>query len=212
MNIEKIGILGYGGQAREAHGYARSTNKEVEFFAVNAEYLEEGDTKRIDIVTPDEYQRILPVVAAIGAPAVRKEMVDQWSGDRFDIIKSNDAYLDDTSTIGEGSIISPRAVITANSEIGKHVIVNVAATISHDCKIGDYVTVSPGAHIAGNVSIGEGAFIGIGATITNNIKIAPGVVVGAGSVVLKDIEQENAVVVGSPARVLRINEGWLREV
>lgn len=208
--MEKIGILGSGGQADEAESYLG--DKEVAFRAISREYIDLNNSQQIDISTPEEYQKILPVIAAVGAPELRRKMVAEWGSDNFETIIAEYAYVDKTAKIGEGSIIAPRAVITTNVEIGKHVIVNIAASISHNSKLGDYVTVSPGAHIAGNVVLGGGVFVGIGAIISNNIEIASGSVVGAGAVVLESIFEENSVVVGTPARVIRINQGWLDEV
>jgi sugar O-acyltransferase (sialic acid O-acetyltransferase NeuD family) len=207
--MEKIGILGNGGQADEAESFA---GVEVDFRAVSPEYLDSSNPNLISILSPSDYQKTESVVAAIGAPSVRKKMVEEWPGEKYAIIQSEVSYVDKTATIGEGTIIAPRAVITTNTEIGRHAIINVAATISHNSKLGDFVTVGPGAHIAGNVTIGEGAFIGIGAIINNGLYIADGVVVGAGAVVVSDIVTPNSVVVGVPAREVRINEGWLSEV
>lgn len=208
--IDKIGLIGSGGQADEAESFL--IDKAVSFRALSEEYLDPNDPSKINILSPSDYQRALPVVAAIGAPAVRKKMVEAWPGDRFDSIRAELSYIDKSAKIGEGSIIAPRAVITTNVEIGRHAIINVAASISHNCRLGDYVTVSPGAHIAGNVELGDGVFVGIGAIISNNVKIASGVVIGAGAVVLQDIDIENSVVVGSPARIIKQNEGWLSEI
>ena len=208
--MEKIGLIGNGGQADEAESFLE--NREVEFRALSEGYLDPTDPRQINILNPNEYQRIIPVVAAIGAPEVRRKMVEEWGGEKFATIQSEVSYVDKSAVIGEGSIIAPRAVITTNVEIGKHVIVNVAATISHDSKLGDFVTIGPGAHVAGNVEIGDGAFVGIGAIISNNIRIANGVVVGAGAVVVEDILKENSVVIGVPAKEIRVNEGWLSEV
>jgi len=208
--MEKIGILGAGGQADETESFLKG--KEVDFYALTKPYVDENNKKHIDIIIPEEYQRLLPVVAAIGSPTVRKDMVERWAGDKFTTIIAEYAYVDKSSVIGEGSIIAPQAVITTNVEIGKHSIINVAASISHNCKLGNYVTVSPGAHIAGNVELGDGVFVGIGAIISNNIKIANGVVVGAGAVVIRNVDIENSVVVGSPAKIIKQNEGWLSEI
>lgn len=207
--MEKIGILGSGGQADEAESF---TGYEVDFRAVSPDYLDESNPDLINILTPTEYQRTESVVAAIGAPAIRKKMVEEWSGENYAIIQSEISYVDKSVKIGPGTIIAPRAVITTNAEIGSHVIINVAATISHNSRLGDYVTIGPGAHIAGNVTIENGAFIGIGAVVNNGIHIAEGVVVGAGAVVVKDILTPNSVVVGVPAKEISVNEGWLSEV
>lgn len=210
MHEKKIGILGAGGQADEAISYLRDT--EVEFKALTDEYVDLDDEQQINVISPTDYQKTIEVVAAIGAPAVRRAMVERWPGEHYATIQAETSYVDKTTKVGVGVIISPRAVITTNVEIGNHTIINVAATVSHDCRLGDYVTVSPGAHIGGNVELGDGVFVGIGAIISNGIKVAQGSVIGAGAVVVKDILEENSVVVGTPAKVIKVNEGWLERV
>jgi sugar O-acyltransferase (sialic acid O-acetyltransferase NeuD family) len=207
----EIGIIGSGGQAREVREYLNDDDMQPAFFAVNPEYIsEEGD--KINILSPSEYERITPVVAAIGAPEVRRRLVNEWPGDNYTKIISTHAYVGESVSIGKGSIIAPRAVLTADIILGEHTIINVGVTIAHDCRLGDYVTVSPGAHIAGNVELGDGVFVGIGATISNNIKIANGCVIGAGTVVIEDVLVENSVVVGVPGKVIKINDGWQDEI
>lgn len=210
MHEKKIGILGAGGQADEAISYLKDTD--VEFKALTGEYINPGDEHEINIISPTDYQKTIEVVAAIGAPAARRAMVEKWPGEHYATIQAETSYVDESTKIGSGVIISPRAVITTNVEIGNHTIVNVAATISHNCKLGEFVTVSPGAHIAGNVELGDGVFVGIGAIISNGIKVAAGSVIGAGAVVVKDILEENSVAVGTPAKIIKINEGWLERV
>lgn len=204
----EFGILGNGGQADETASFVIGSS--VVFRAVDRVYL--NDVARVDIANPNEAQRNTPIIAAIGAPALRKEMVDKWPGTEYASVISPHAVIGENVVLSEGCIVAPGAVLTTNIEVGAHAIINVAATVGHNCKFGNYVTVSPGANIGGNVSLGEGVFIGIGATVSNDINIAPGVVVGAGAVVVKDIAQENAVVIGNPAKVLRINEGWMYEI
>ncbi len=208
--IEKIGILGAGGQADEAESYLNDVS--VDFYALNDDFRDKNNHQQINIANPDEFQRMLPVVAAIGAPALRKQMVEEWPGEAYATIRADTSYIDKTAIIGEGTIIAPRAVITTNVEMGRHCIINVAASISHDCIIGDFVTISPGAHIAGNVELGDGVFVGIGAIISNDIRIPAGCVIGAGAVVIRSVEEENSILVGSPAKVIKYNEGWLREI
>ena len=205
----EIGILGSGGQADEAESY---TSRVVGFRALNEQYVDTENPAHVNILTPNDYQKITPVIAAIGAPEIRRKMVEDWPGEEFATIREETAYVDNTAEIGDGVIIAPRAVITTNVKIGEHSIINVAATISHNTELGAYSTVGPGAHIAGNVKIGAGVFIGIGAVISNNLEIADGVVIGAGAVVVDNIIEPNAVLVGTPARIVKINEEWLREV
>lgn len=205
---EKIGLLGGGGQSAEMESYIGSDN--VQFRAVDKEYIsKQGD---IDIVNPSDYETTTPVIASVGAPGLRRELVQKWPGKNYVKFVSEDAYVGQDVEIGEGSIIAPRVVITTAVEIGRHAIINVAATLSHGDKIGDFVTISPGAHLGGDVTVGAGAFIGIGAIVSNGIEIAEGTVVGAGAVVVDNILQKNSVAVGVPAKIIKINEDWLRNV
>lgn len=206
----KIGLLGSGGQADEVESYL-ADGDEVVFRAVSKDYLDGSNPKLIDIDQPGDNQ-VLEVVAALGAPGLRKKMVESWSGQKYANVISETADVNKNAEIGDGSIIAPGAIITTNAKIGAHVIVNIGVTISHDAKIGDFVTISPGAHIAGRVTIGNGVFVGIGAVVSNDVKLADGVVIGAGAVVLDDVEQENSVAVGMPAKVIKQNDGWLSEI
>lgn len=208
--MEKVGLIGAGGQAKEVEQYLRDSGITPAFFAVDKEYV--NTKNQIDILSPDEYEELTPVIAAIGAPEVRRKMVENWRGKEYYSVISKDAYIGKSVEIGQGAIIAPRAVLTADIKLGEHVLVNVAATISHNAKLGNYVTVGPGAHIAGAVELGDGVFVGIGASISNNVKIAEGSVVGAGAVVISDILEPNSVVVGVPAKLIRVNKGWLNEV
>lgn len=209
--IQAVGLLGSGAQADEIESFL-DAQRAVSFRAVSIQFFNPENPKLINIDNPGMYTG-MPVVAAIGAPGVRKDMVATWGDEKnYITVTSAAAYVDSSSSIGEGSVIAPMAVITTNVSIGKHVIVNVGATVSHDVIIGDYVTIGPGVHIAGRVTIGDGVFIGIGASISNNLIIAAGSVIGAGAVVMHDILEKNSVAVGVPARVIRKNEDWLREI
>ncbi len=210
--MQHVGILGNGGQADEVEAFS-SESASIAFRAVDEQFLGQAESGRIvlDVLRPGSSSAI-PVVVAIGAPAIRKQMVNKWPGSDFYSLVAKGAVVSDSSVIGKGCVISSGVIITTNVAIGDHTIVNVAATISHNCTVGDYVTISPGVNIAGNVSIESGVFIGVGAIVSNGVRIASGCVVGAGAVVLDDIIAENSVVVGSPAKVIKINQGWLREI
>jgi sugar O-acyltransferase (sialic acid O-acetyltransferase NeuD family) len=203
----RVGLLGAGGQAREVASYL-PPGTEV-FWAVSAEYLNPRDPAHVDISSPGRRDRESWVVAAVGPPAVRRDMVAAWPGKRFLTILSPAAYVDRSCRVGAGSVIAPGAVLTVDVEIGEHCLVNVGATISHDVALSSFVTVGPGAHISGRVHLGGGVFVGVGASISNNVDIAPGVVIGAGATVLHDITTPNTVVVGVPARPIEVRGDWL---
>lgn len=206
--VVNFGILGSGSQANEVQSYVFGS--EVIFRAVDREYFSED--AQVNLTAPSESERSIPVVAAIGAPGVRKVLVDKWPGHEYIDVVSQHATVDPSVRFGGGCIIAPGAILTTDIVVGKHAIINLGSTVSHNCKIGDFVTISPGVHIAGDVVLGDGVFVGIGAILSNDINIASGVVIGAGAVVVDSIDEENSIYVGVPARKIGQNEGWLREI
>ena len=201
-----IGFLGGGSQAAETAEY--EPGLEILFRALPADRLRDAGTGFIDIATQDERFITTSVVAAVGLPGVRRDLVGMWGGNRFASVVSPTASISPSAQLGTGCIIAPGTVITAGAILGDHVILNVGASVSHTSTIGAYTTISPGVRIAGDCSIGAGCFIGIGAIVSHGVSIASGSVVGAGAVVLDDIESAE-VVVGNPARRLRLQEDWI---
>ncbi len=206
---EQVGILGAGGQANEAASYVDGG---AAFFALDDSYRNQDDPRQIDILKATDKELALPVVSALGAPAIRVAMVEKWAGTKYATIIAEQAYIDASSEVGEGSIVAPGAIITTNVKVGRHSIINIGATVSHDSHLGDFTTICPGAHIAGGVTLKDGVFVGIGASIKNGISVARGVVIGAGAVVVKAIETENSIVAGVPAKEIGVNDGWLKSL
>ena len=119
----------------------------------------------------------------------------------FPIIISQEAIIDESIKIGEGTIIMPGSIINIDSSIGKNCIINTGSIIEHECKIGNHCHIAPGVNISGTVNIGKLSFIGTNATIIQSIKIGKNVTIGAGSVVIKDIP-DNVIAVGNPAKII----------
>lgn len=204
---ESIGLIGNGKQADEAASFS---TKNVAFRAVSKQYID--SVARVDIENPSEEELQTPVCIAVGAPALKRDLSRLWPGVQYESILSKKAYVDNSSEIGDGSIVAPGSIITTNVKIGRHALINVAATIQHDTIVGDFSSIGPGAHIAGNVEIGNGVYVGIGANIVNDIRVADGVVIGAGATLISHATEENGVYVGVPAKLIKHNEDWLSEV
>ena len=200
----RIGILGNGGHAREVESYL--TTETVAFRAVTARYR---SGELVDISAPSAAQLELVVVAGVGAPGLRRTLVELWPGSRYHEVIAPSAYVGPGVKRGVGCVIAPGAVLTASISLGDHVLVNAGATLAHDTVIGDFATVSPGAHLGGHCTLGAGVLIGIGAILRDGITLADGVVVGAGAVVIADVLEPNSVIVGNPSRHLSTNPGWV---
>jgi sugar O-acyltransferase (sialic acid O-acetyltransferase NeuD family) len=201
-----IGLLGGGSQADETAEF--DPESDVVFRAVSADRLAQAGEGFIDIATEDPRLLGTPVVAAVGAPGLRRTLVRAWRGTEFASVVSPAASVSPTASVGAGCIVAPGAVITHGAVLGRHVIVNVGASVSHTSVIGDFTTISPGARIAGDCTVGEGSFVGIGAIVSHGVSIVAGTVLGAGAVVVDDIDVAG-VYVGVPARRVRTLDDWL---
>lgn len=207
--MSAFGLLGAAGQADEAAEYALP--RLPLFRAVSPEYLVAGRDDLIDIGTEDALALDTAVVAAVGAPAVRRELVEAWGGSRYLTVASSRSWVASTAVVADGCILAPFAAVSSNARLGAHVLVNLHASVSHDAVIGEFVTLSPGARVGGRSRLGDGVFVGIGATVMNDVAVASGIIIGAGAVVVSDLT-EPGVYIGVPAKRLRAQEGWLRAI
>ncbi|QCX53436.1 acetyltransferase [Elizabethkingia sp. JS20170427COW] len=137
----------------------------------------------------------------IGNPILRKKLYEKFKrlgGRPYSTIASNASIGHYGNTIGEGSNIMQKAIITNDISIGKCVIINQLTSIGHDVRIGDFTEVCPSVSVSGNCIIGENVFIGTNAVILPKVTIGKNVVIAAGAVV-KDNIPDNVMVAGIPA-------------
>ena len=140
-------------------------------------------------------------IAAIGDSITRQSIIEQFDFTWLTLIHPS-AYIDETASLGAGTVVMAGAIVQPGSRIGRHAIINTAASVDHDCTIEDFVHICPGAHLAGTVSVGERTLLGTGCSVIPGIHIGANVIVGAGAVVTKDLP-DGVTVVGLPAKVIK---------
>lgn len=205
MNAEII-IVGARGMGQELAGYLQSEGVRIKGF------LDSG-------FTPETWQGPYPLLGspetwmpspeerffvALGSAQWRRFYADllRGRGARFGTFISRFAYIGVNVSIGEGSIIAPMAVLTANISVGTFCIVNACATISHDSIIRDFVTITSGVRIPGRCVLESDVFLGVNATLIPDIRLADGTIVGAGAVVTRSVFTAHETVAGVPARIM----------
>lgn len=150
------------------------------------DYFKDRDFK---VIPPGEQlHKDAQCLCAIGKPEIR-ERISNREKNKFLRFISIDAHLDESSEIGEGTMLLHKSIVTVNCKIGKHCIINLNSTVGHNCKIGDFVTIAPGVNISGNVTIGNRCEIGTNTAIRQGVTICDDVIIGMGSVVLNDIKE-----------------------
>lgn len=145
------------------------------------------------------------LVVAIADNARRAAIVQNLAGHiPFSTVIHASAVVSYNVRIGEGCMISARAVINPDAIIGDHTIINTGAIVEHDNIIGSFCHIAPGVCLGGSVRVGDFTEIFTNATVLPDVTIGNHCVVGAGAVVLRDV-LDYVTVVGNPARILRKN-------
>lgn len=112
------------------------------------------------------------------------------------------AYVHESVSVGEGTIIYPGAKIMANVNIGKNCIILPNAVISHDSIIGDFTIINSSCVINGNVKIGKNCYIGSSTSVKENVRILSKSTIGMCSLILDSIDKKG-LYFGSPAKFIR---------
>ena len=133
--------------------------------------------------------------------AYRKEVFERFHGRiPFATIIHPAAMIDDSSVVGEGSVILAGTVVDMGVTIGQNTFINPGSNIAHDSIVGSHCFLGPAVTIAGRVRIGECCFLGVGTTVRDHLVLNDYCKTGAGAVVVKNITEPHVYHIGNPAR------------
>ncbi|HUJ63434.1 MAG TPA: NeuD/PglB/VioB family sugar acetyltransferase [Kofleriaceae bacterium] len=201
--MSRIVVVGAGGHAKVVIATARAAGHEIASVLDDDRARWAKEIAGVVVAGPIEQvlaDRDALCVLAIGDNATRRRLADA-ARCRFASLIHPSAVVDDSVSLGEGTVIFAGAIVQPDARIGAHSIVNTAASIDHDCDLGIAVHCAPGARLAGSVRVGEEALVGIGAVVVPGVRIGARAIVAAGAVVVRDVAI-GATVVGVPARPL----------
>ena len=94
-----------------------------------------------------------------------------------DFVGINDSHIQ-SSTIGDGVIITPGVFVGAGANIGRGTVLRGGARIMYGTNIGEYCDIEEIAFIGRNARIGGKTTIGVGAMIGEDVQLAEGTCVG----------------------------------
>jgi sugar O-acyltransferase (sialic acid O-acetyltransferase NeuD family) len=203
-----IFIFGAGGHAASVANVAMAAGYRITTFIDNGRRMATflGTTV---VETVDQAIAIGPTsccAVAVGDNFLReriiREVLSEYRQLRFPSLIHPSAIVSHFTTIGEGTLIMPNAVVGPNSRIGSFCILNTQASIDHDCIMDDFSSLAPGVVTGGTVKIGARAAVSIGAVIKHGVTVGRDSIVGANSYLNKDIG-DHIVAYGTPAKPVR---------
>ena len=153
---------------------------------------------------------------AVGDNATRQIIYNELQAKNIELsfppLVHPSATVSSFTSIGDGTVLMPKAVVGPNSKVGKFCILNTQSSLDHDCVMLDFSSLAPAAVTGGTVQIGFRSAVSIGAIIKHGVKIGDDSVVGASSYLNRDLPN-NQVAFGSPAKQVRdrsIDDSYLK--
>ena len=155
--------------------------------------------------TPDDFvpQAGDQLVLGIADPVAKQAVADKLraKGARFARLIHPTAVIARTAVLGEGAVLCPHSLVSADARVGDFVAINAMSSVGHDVVVGDYTTLSGHVDLTGFVQVGEGCFFGTGAKVLPKVKIGNRAKIGAGTTIMRTVQDE-AVMYTLPAKRL----------
>lgn len=207
---KKLIIVGGGGLGRIVYDIVTQNPNFLEHYEVSG-FL---DT-RADLVLPEEIpvpllgnpldyrvQEDEVFFVAVGLPDWRKRLVAPLLAQGANFISySHGSSVAARTRVGQGSFLTPGAVVSVDCEIGAFTYLDTYVILGHDVVLGEHCMVGAASFLAGGVRVGAGVSIHPRAIIAKGVTIGENAIIGIGSVVVKDVPA-GVTVFGNPARII----------
>lgn len=141
-------------------------------------------------------------ICALAFPEIKQMVIQSLleRGAKFATLIHPTARINPHCKIGEGTIISPYSVVSANAVIGRFVSL-LGSNVAHDASVGDFSTLSGKCALNGHVQVGRNVYMGCGVLVAPSKKIGDYATIGIGSVVISNVKSGTKVF-GNPAKKL----------
>lgn len=138
---------------------------------------------------------------AMGEPKWRKHYAElmEAKGAQFLTIICDDAFMNSTAQIGQGSIVMPGASLSDNVTIGNHVMIHRYCVLGHDVVVNDYASLYSFVFMGGGARLGKASSMYPKSMIIPHKSIGDEASVAAASVVMRNVA-DGMHVMGNPAK------------
>lgn len=187
-------LVGAGGMAKMIIEYLERDNIAISRIAVDRDYLKESKYKDYPITAlEDEIAshrggRALVAIGYSRMNRTRFEKCEKLREAGFEFINyiSPRAEVYGAGIHGDNIIIMDRVVAEPLSSISEGCIVWPSAVLSHHVTLGPYCQICSGSIVAGHVDIGAFCFLGVNSAIRDGVRVAESTLVGMGAAITHD--------------------------
>ena len=180
MNKKNLILIGAGGHAESCIELVNSTKKynikeivgtkkEIKKIILNKFKVEYSD-QDLNYLSK-KFNHALISIGQIKDHTIRLKIFKKLKKLKFKLpeIISPFALISKTSSIGEGTVIMPGAIIGANVKIGKNCIINTKTVVEHGSIINDNTHLATSVTINSGTKIGANCFIGSNSTSAEDV-------------------------------------------
>jgi len=111
------------------------------------------------------------------------------------------AVIAGSAKLGEGVVVCPFALVSADAVVGKMVAINVSSSVGHEVVLSDFCTLSAHVDLMGSVQIGKSVFFGSGARVLPKVTVKSRARIGAGALIMRTVAEES-IMYAQPAKKL----------
>lgn len=142
----------------------------------------------------------------VGRPATKIRMVASLRerGARFAKLIHPTAILGRNHHHGEGVVMAPYSMNTADTRLGDFVTILSFSGLGHDASAGDFTTISSHVDVMGGATLGQRVLVGSGARIMPGVRIGDDATIGAAALVMRSVKAGTTVFT-PPAKRLRLS-------
>lgn len=144
-------------------------------------------------------------LVAVGNPRTKIAMVESLRerGGKFARLIHPTVVLGRNHVHGEGVIMAPFSMNTADTRMGDFVTILSFSGLGHDSSAGAFTMISSHVDVMGGASLGERVLVGSGARIMPGVKVGDEALIGAGALVLRNVKN-GTTMYAAPAKRLRL--------
>lgn len=212
--MKKVILVGTGGHAAEVREYIHYHNRVnpdnvyeiLGFLDVDDELHQKYKYPEPYLGTAEDHKIVAGAeyMFCFGNMEYKHKLVTKYrkEGAAFLTFIHPTALIAESSTIGEGVLISHNASVGPMVVIGDFNILNSRCTIGHDTVLKDYNFISPQVSLSGNTTMGSYNMMGVNSATIPSVTIGDNNTIGAGSIITKDVG-DDGIIVGVPGKMIK---------